>query len=94
MDKWLSRVEKYGGTVGIEAEPEAGRSILTEIFALFVKAYEGLEDIFLYSPAKNYNVVIHYKARTGLVTRLAFVRKGSPGQDNATNATAGAPPAN
>ena len=90
MDKWLSKVEKYGGRVEIQAEPEAGRSIITEIFGLFVKAYEAVEELFIYSPAKNYNVMIYYKARTGIVTRLAFVRKGAaPSQDNATNATAG-----
>lgn len=91
MDKWLSKVEKYGGRVEIQAEPEAGRSIITEIFSLFVKAYEALEEIFIYTPAKDYNVLIHYKARTGIVTRLAFVRKTAPApaaQDNATNATA------
>lgn len=91
MDKWLSKVEKYGGRVEIQAEPEAGRSIITEIFGLFVKAYEAIEEVFIYSPAKNYNVMIHYKARTGIVTRLAFVRKPEPGAlvpaDNATSAT-------
>lgn len=75
MDKWLCRVEKYGGKVEIQAEPEAGRGIISEIFGLFIKAYEAIEEAVIYTPAKNYNVMIYYKAKTGLVTRMAFVRK-------------------
>lgn len=103
MDKWLSKVEKFGGTVSIQAEPEAGRGIITEIFSLFVKMYEAAEEAIIYKPAKDYNVVIHYQARTGIVTRLAFVRKdvaaakpaaageGAAGNQTEANATTPAP---
>jgi len=75
MDKWLSKVEKFGGTVEIQAEPETGRGIITEIFSLFVKAYEAAEEALIYGAAKDYNVLIHYRAATGIITRLSFVRK-------------------
>ncbi len=79
MDKWLSKVEKFGGKVEIQAEPDADRGIISEIFGLFVKAYEAIEEAVIYSPAKNYNVMIYYKVKTGLVTRLVFARKPAPG---------------
>jgi len=77
LDKWFSKVEKYGGTVDIQAEPEPGRSIISEIFGLFIKAYDAIEEAVIYSPVKNYNVMIYYKAQTGLVTRVCFTRKVS-----------------
>ncbi|MBI5519484.1 MAG: hypothetical protein HY916_05440 [Desulfovibrio sp.] len=77
MDKWLAKVEKFGGKVEIQPEPEAGRGIISEIFGLFIKAYEAIEEAVIYAPAKNYNVMIYYRAQTGLVTRLCFVQKGS-----------------
>jgi len=78
MDKWLSKVEKFGGTVEIQAEPEPGRGLITEIFSLFVKAYEAAEEALIYGSAKEYNVVIHYRAATGIITRVCFVRKAAP----------------
>lgn len=75
LDKWFSKVEKFGGTVDIQAEPEPGRSIISEIFSLFIKAYDAIEEAVIYSPVKNYNVMIYYKAQTGLVTRVCFMRK-------------------
>ncbi len=75
MDKWLSRVEKFGGKVEIQAEPEAGRGLITEIFSLFIKAFEVAEEKLIYAPVKDYNVLVSYKARTGIITKMAFVRK-------------------
>ncbi len=75
IDKWLSKVEKFGGKVEIQAEPETGRGLITEIFSIFIKAFEAAEEKLIYAPAKDYNVLITYKAKTGIVTRMAFVRK-------------------
>ena len=75
LDKWFSKVEKFGGSVDIQAEPEPDRGIISEIFGLFIKAYDAIEEAVIYSPAKNYNALIHYKAQTGLVTRVNFTRK-------------------
>jgi hypothetical protein len=75
MDKWLSRVEKFGGKVEIRAEPEPGRGIITEIFSLFIKAFEVAEEKLIFAPAKDYNVLISYKAQTGIITRMTFLRK-------------------
>ncbi|MDP2847300.1 MAG: hypothetical protein Q8O35_03815 [Humidesulfovibrio sp.] len=75
LDKWLGKVEKFGGTVEIQAEPEASRGLISEIFGLFIKAYDAIEEAVIYSSAKHYNVMIYYKAQTGLVTRVCFVRK-------------------
>lgn len=75
LDKWLGKVEKFGGTVEIQAEPEPGRGLISEIFGLFIKAYDAIEETVIYSPAKNYNVMICYKAQTGLVTRVNFDHK-------------------
>lgn len=86
MDKWLSKVEKFGGKVEIQAEPELGRELFSTIFSLFVKAYEVIEETVIYSPAKKYNVMVYYKAKTGIVTKMAFVRKADL---PAANAVAG-----
>ena len=75
MDKWLNKVEKFGGKVEIQAEPEPGRGLITEIFSIFIKAYEVVEEKLIYEPAKDYNVLITYKAKTGIISRLSFVRK-------------------
>jgi hypothetical protein len=75
IDKWLSQVEKFGGKVEIQAEPEAGRGLITELFSIFIKAFEVAEERLIYAPAKDYNVLITYKANTGIITKMAFVRK-------------------
>ena len=75
MDRWLSKVEKFGGKVEIQAEPEPGRGLITEIFSIFIKAFEAAEEKILYSPAKDYNVLVSYKAETGIITKMAFTRK-------------------
>ncbi|MDO9631659.1 MAG: hypothetical protein Q7I92_07165 [Humidesulfovibrio sp.] len=75
MDKWLSKVEKFGGKVEIKADPEPGRGIITEIFSLFIKVFEAAEEKLIYAPAKGYNVLISYRAKTGIITKMAFVRK-------------------
>lgn len=75
MDKWLSKVEKFGGKVEIQAEPEPGRGLITEIFSIFIKAFEAAEEKLIYAPAQNYNVLISYKAKTGIISKMAFVRK-------------------
>jgi hypothetical protein len=77
IDKWLSKVEKLGGKVEIQAEPETGRGLITEIFSIFVKAFEAAEEKLIYAPARDYNVLISYKAKTGIVTRMTFVRKAA-----------------
>jgi len=75
MDKWLSKVEKFGGKVEIQAEPEPGRGLITEIFSIFIKVFEAAEEKLIYAPAKDYNVLISYKAKTGIITRMTFTRK-------------------
>lgn len=96
LDKWFSKVEKFGGRVDIQAEPEPDRGIISEIFGLFIKVYDTIEEAVIYSPAKNYNVLIHYKSQTGLVTRVSFTRKvqkEAPAAATAANATADIPAA-
>lgn len=77
MDKWLSMVEKFGGKVEIQAEPEPGRGLITEIFSIFIKAFEAAEEKLLYAPAKDYNVLISYKAKNGIISKMSFVRKAA-----------------
>ena len=94
LDKWFSKVEKFGGSVDIQAEPEPDRGIISEIFGLFIKAYDAIEEAVIYSPAKNYNALIHYKSQTGLVTRVSFTRKvqkEAPAAGKAAAAPAAAP---
>lgn len=75
IDKWLSVVEKFGGKVEIQAEPEPGRGLITEIFSIFIKAFEAAEEKLLFASAQDYNVLISYKAKTGIVTKMTFMRK-------------------
>jgi hypothetical protein len=75
IDKWLSVVEKFGGKVEIQAEPEPGRGLLTEIFSIFIKAFEAAEEKLIYAPAKGYNVLVSYKSQNGIITKMTFTRK-------------------
>ncbi len=88
MDKWLSKVEKFGGRVEIQADTTE-RGFISEIIGFFVKVYEMAEESLVYAPAKDYDALITYKPGSGLVTRLSFVRKGAAAC--ADNATSGAP---
>ncbi len=75
IDKWLSKVEKFGGKVEIQAEPEPGRGLITEIFSIFIKAFEAAEEKLIYAPAQNYNVLVTYKGKTGIITKMTFTLK-------------------
>lgn len=77
IDKWLSKVEKFGGKVEIQAEPEPGRGLITEIFSIFIKAFEAAEEKLIYAPAQDYNVLVSYKAKTGIITKMTFNRKAA-----------------
>ena len=61
----------------IQAEPEAGRGLITEIFSIFIKAFEAAEEKLIYAPAKDYNVLVTYKPRTGIITKMVFARKAA-----------------
>ena len=75
IDKWLSVVEKFGGKVEIQADPEPGRGLITEIFSIFIKAFEAAEEKLIYAPAKGYNVLVSYQSKTGIITKMTFTRK-------------------
>jgi len=78
IDKWLSKVEKFGGKVEIQAEPEPGRGLITEIFSIFIKAFEAAEEKLIYASAKDYNVLVSYKSQNGIITKMTFTRKTGP----------------
>ena len=76
LDKWFSMVEKHGGKVALEAEPEPpSRGIITEVISLIVGAYGVLKEKWLYDPVKNYDATVHYLPSTGKVTKVVFTRK-------------------
>ena len=79
LDKWLTTVETYEGTVDLEVDPAAprSRSILAEVLTLFSTASEIAKDKRLYGPAEDYNVKIYYAPDQGTITQMVFTRKKS-----------------
>ena len=77
IDKWLTVVEDYGGTVEVVPE-EVERGLLSSLIATLVRrVFEKIKEKRLYGPAKNYDATVYYETRTGVVTRIIFSKKGS-----------------
>lgn len=77
MDKWLSQVEEYGGTV--ELKPEfSDRGILGAIIDLIIGAYRLAEEKRTYGPVEHYNAEVWYTKEDGRITKILFVRKEQP----------------
>ncbi|MBF0466736.1 MAG: hypothetical protein HQK88_15435 [Nitrospirae bacterium] len=77
LDKWFSRVVKYGGTVKAEIDPEVdeGRSIFGIIFDFISTIAAEIKENALYGPVENYNAIIFYQKSTGDITRVFFKHK-------------------
>lgn len=79
MDKWFFMIEKYEGTVALEATGPEARGFITDIIALTVGAYNAIKEKMTYSPAKNYNAKVLYDPQTGIIERVVFVKKDAGG---------------
>lgn len=83
LNKWLSAVEKYNGTVALQPDPDypliAQRGAVFEVFSLMVDAfaalYKAIENKILFGPAKGYDSTVYYIKGTGAMTRVVFTRK-------------------
>ncbi|MBF0518896.1 MAG: hypothetical protein HQK92_04150 [Nitrospirae bacterium] len=77
LDKWFSRVVKYGGTVKAEIDPEVdeGKSIFSIIFDFIATIAAEIKENALYGPVENYNAIIYYQKSTGDITRVFFKHK-------------------
>jgi len=76
IDKWLDSVRKHGGIVELKPDPDypASRDFGL-ILGLLNKAYDLAKETLIYSHARNYNVDVLYKPRSGEVTRFVFTLK-------------------
>ena len=83
LNKWLSAVEKYNGTVELQPDPDypaiSQRGLATEaaslVFGAFMALYEAIENKILYGPAKGYNTTVYYIKGSGVMTKVVFTRK-------------------
>lgn len=71
LDKWLSAIEKTGGTVDAVPVPEA-RGLFADLLELAIKLYDLALGRDLYEPARHYNATVHYKRSTGTVVKVVF----------------------
>ena len=80
LDKWLTSVEEYKGTVDLEVDPAAPhtRSIIGEVITLFTTASEIAKEKFIYGPTEDYNVKIYFMPGEGTITKMVFTRKPKP----------------
>lgn len=88
LDKWLSAVEKTGGTVEARALPDAKggrqRSFLSAVADIALYAYDAYQTRTLLRPVARYNAVVHYDGESRTVRRVSFMlRSGGGGQAQA-----------
>jgi len=77
VDKWLSQVEEYGGTVELRPE-DTTRGIIGMIIDLIIGSYRLAQEKMLYGPVEDYNAEVWYKKEDGRITKILFVRKEPP----------------
>lgn len=80
LGKWLTMVEKYGGTVEPREDPDyAPRGLITSgvsvVFGAFVDLYRMVRESLLYKPVKEYNATVFYSKLDGTMTKIVFTRK-------------------
>lgn len=80
LGKWLTMVEKYGGTVEPREDPDyQTRGLITGgisvVFGAFATLYQVVHDKVLYKPVKAYNATVFYNRSNGMMTRVVFTRK-------------------
>lgn len=91
--KWLSAVVNNKGKLEIEPKAEKSAMAFDPITAILSTVYdyasEYLKQNMLYSPAQNYNAVIHYQPETNVVSKIVFLNKKSvlPILDSVTSST-------
>lgn len=71
LDKWLSAIEKSGGTVKAVPVPEA-RSFFSSLLELALKFYDLITGRDLYEPARHYDATVHYKRSSATVVKIVF----------------------
>ncbi len=79
MDKWFAAVEEYGGKVQAAPEVYDERGILEEMFTFFVRLYEHVAGVCVYTPSQRYDALILYDKPTGIITRVLFLYREDPG---------------
>jgi hypothetical protein len=80
LGKWLTMVEKYGGTVEPREDPDYGtRGFITSgvsiAFGAFMELYRMVRESLLYKPVKDYNAIVYYSKVDGTMTKVVFTRK-------------------
>lgn len=80
LGKWLTMVEKYGGTVEPREDPDyQTRGLITGgisvVFGAFASLYQVVHNKVLYNPVKAYNATVFYNRSNGNMTRVMFTRK-------------------
>jgi hypothetical protein len=75
MGKWLSAVVNAKGKLSVEPKPEFKTLALDWVIGLLPTGRDMVQDQFLYSPAKDYNVTLFHNQSSGMVERIVFEKK-------------------
>jgi len=82
LNKWLSVVEKNGGMVELQPDPDypaitqrGAFGLVSVMLGAFATIYEAIENKILYGPAKGYNATVYYMRGSGVMTKVVFSRK-------------------
>ena len=82
LNKWLSVIEKNGGTVELQPDPDYPAitqrgvfGIVPVVLGALAAIYEAIENTVLYGPAKGYNATVYYIRGSGVMTQVVFSRK-------------------
>lgn len=75
MGKWLSAVVNTKGKLSVEPKPQFKTLALDWVIGLLPTVRDMVQDQFLYSPAKDYNVTLHHNQSSGMVERIVFEKK-------------------
>lgn len=82
LNKWLSAVEKYDGTVQFQPDPDypalATRGLPgleSLVIGAFTLLYDAIANKILYGPVKGYDTTVYYIKGSGTMTKIVFTHK-------------------
>lgn len=79
INVWFSKIQESGGKVQAQPIPQEGEMATRGLLGLLIDVVVSLVDVAyeraMYGPAEDYNVLLHYDAKTGEVERATFYRR-------------------
>lgn len=75
LDKWLAKVEEYGGKVKLQADSTAKKGLADMVLGFAVGAYQFVKEAWIYGPVAHYNATLYYRSESGALIKVVFARK-------------------